>query len=321
MSTPPLLHQSSEDVARCALSPLDVEAAVREAFAARAAGAAVTAPNLHLGLEGRSFSAKAAVLTGAGLAAVKWFGNVAQNERRGLADYNPLVLLSDVETGLLLALIDGAWITATRTAAISAVAAGLLAPERATRLGIVGCGRQAAAHLDALRLAFPLARVTLYSRRRASAERLADAARAHGIEAEVVDAPRRAVSGQQIVVSTVALDAEPSGFLRADWVDDGAFVSMVDLGFSWDPASIVAFELLVTDQLEPGARESTDALRVKGPFEADLSGLLAEPRFADARTRRRKALLFAGCGLADVAAAAAVYRRARALGLGRELAR
>ena len=321
MTVPPLIHLSAADVDRCALTPIEVAAAVRDAFAARAAGAAVTAANLHLSLEGRSFSAKAAVLSGTGFAAVKWFGNVAQNERRGLADYNPLVLLNDVETGLTLALMDGAWITATRTSAISAVAAGRLAPEGATRLGIVGCGRQAAAHLEAMRLAFPIVQVALFSRRRASAERLAAAARSHGIAAKVVSEAREAVSGQQIVLSTVALDAEPSGFLRADWVDDGAFVSMVDLGFSWDAASIGAFELLVTDQLEPGARESTDALHVRGPFHADLSTLLTEPRFADARRHRRKALLFAGCGLADVAVAAAVYRRARQLGLGLELAR
>jgi ornithine cyclodeaminase/alanine dehydrogenase len=318
---PPLLYLAHDDVLRCALTPPDIADAVRAAFLAQAAGSALTAPSLQLRLPDRNFVAKGAVLADAGVAVMKWFGNVAHNDRRGLADYNPTLVVNDLATGLPVALMDGAWVTAVRTAAISVVAAGLLARPDAATLGIVGCGRQGAAHLDALRRHFPLRSITLHSRSRASAERLADVARSQGLAAQVTSDARAAVEGQDIVVSAITRHSERTGFLRGEWLEPGAFTSMVDMGFAFDAGSMAAIDFLVSDELDSATRRSRERLNFTGEFHTDLASLVANPSLAAARADRRNALIFAGAGLADAAAAAAVYRRARERGIGVELER
>lgn len=322
---PDLLYLSHQDVLRCDLSAHEVADAVREAFLARAAGRAVSAPTLHLPLSNAprpdKFSAKAAALHGAGFAVLKWYGVMAGNAARGLPEYLPTVLLNDLATGEPLAVIDGEWITAERTAAISSVAARLLAPPDAKRLGIVGCGRQGAAHLAALRQVLPIEQVTLYSRSRASAEALAEAAERQGLRARIVDEPREAVEGQDVVVSAISKHAECTGFLRSEWVRKGGFAIAVDMAYAWAQESLLGFDFLVTDELDPATRRSRESLNFNGTFDTDLAGLVARPALSGPRDKQRQALVFAGNGLADAAVAALVYLRARTLGLGTHLPR
>ena len=72
-------------------------------------------------------------------------------------------VLLDPETGALLALLDGRYITEARTAAVSAVSSRLLARKTAQSLAIIGTGVQARSHLDALSRVHRLRQVTVWS--------------------------------------------------------------------------------------------------------------------------------------------------------------
>ena len=75
---------------------------------------------------------------------------VPGNAARGLAGVTGLVLLMDEVTGEPLALLEGAQLTALRTAALNGCAMDLLAREDA-RVGLlVGCGTQANAQAEAM---------------------------------------------------------------------------------------------------------------------------------------------------------------------------
>jgi ornithine cyclodeaminase len=69
-----------------------------------------------------------------------------ENEAQGLASHQAVVLVFDALTGSPLALMDGTYITAARTAARSALATRLLARPQADVLVILGTGVQARAH-------------------------------------------------------------------------------------------------------------------------------------------------------------------------------
>src|SRR5258708_27382613 len=71
-------------------------------------------------------------------------GNAAQ----GLHSHLASIVLLDPQTGALMALLDGRYITEARTAAVSAVSARLLARKNAQSLAIIGTGVQAPSHLD-----------------------------------------------------------------------------------------------------------------------------------------------------------------------------
>lgn len=85
------------------------------------------------------------------------------------------VLIFGADDGLPLALIDGAMLTAIRTAATSAMATDVLARADASTLLVLGCGEQAHRHVDALREVRRFARVAIWGRDRSRATALADA--------------------------------------------------------------------------------------------------------------------------------------------------
>ena len=90
------------------------------------------------------------------------------NEGTRLDLHQGAVLLFDPEDGRLLAVLDASSVTAIRTAATSGVATRALAREGPADLALVGAGVQALTHLEAMRVARPLARIRVWSR---SAER------------------------------------------------------------------------------------------------------------------------------------------------------
>jgi ornithine cyclodeaminase len=97
------------------------------------------------------------------------------------------VVVFDVLTGERRLILDGPTVTARRTAAVSALAARLLAPDLRGPMLIVGAGVQAWAHLEAFSEALGMRDFRIASRHAASARRLADHARELGFMAKVVD--------------------------------------------------------------------------------------------------------------------------------------
>jgi alanine dehydrogenase len=72
------------------------------------------------------------------------------------------ILLSDPRTGVLLSIMDGAWITAMRTGAVGGVATKYLAKDDARTVGIFGAGVQAKTQLMAVKEARKLKEVKSY---------------------------------------------------------------------------------------------------------------------------------------------------------------
>ncbi len=77
---------------------------------------------------------------GDGFALLKWVTSFPRNPERGLPVVAGALLLSSAETGELLAIIDCASITSLRTGAGAALSAQVLAADRASTAGIIGCG-------------------------------------------------------------------------------------------------------------------------------------------------------------------------------------
>ena len=76
------------------------------------------------------------------------------------------------------AILDASAITAVRTAAVTAVATGLLARHDARTLAILGAGTQARAHLQALASVRDFEQVRVYAPTRAHAQALVEQAEA-----------------------------------------------------------------------------------------------------------------------------------------------
>src|SRR5262249_41974701 len=148
---------------------------------------------------------------------------------RGLSAINSLVTLLDSETGLPLAVVDGNWVTARRTAGLSAVAAKRLARPDSTSIAFVGCGVEARSHLDAFCDIFPVRQIRAFGRGTANRDALCRIAATRGLEAHASETAKQAVEGADLVVTTVTLLPNVTPFLDARWLKAGAFATMTDL--------------------------------------------------------------------------------------------
>ena len=318
-----ILYLSEADVAALGIDLDALREAVAAAFASKAKGRADASSKSVVNVApGHIFQAKPGILRDAGFAGMKWFGLLPPGSTDGPSIISTIVI-SDIATGRPLGILGGDWITAKRTAAMSAIAAQKLARRDSASIGFVGAGVQGASHLEALPRVLPnLRRAVICSRTETSAKRLSDAAWKMGLNAEITHDPRRAVEGVDVVVTTVPEGAAKLEFLDPAWVAPGAFVAAVDLARSWDRTKLRQFDLLATDD-----REQTKVLTASGrmtfagPYEADLADLCSG-RFAGRTNDAQRAFFnFSGHALADLAAAQIAIATARAKGLGTRLPR
>lgn len=240
------------------------------------------------------------------------------NPAIGLDTHQGVVLLSDGQSGVPVAVLNASAITEIRTAAVSVVATDLLARPAAGTLAVIGAGVQARAHILALDQARPLAEVRIASRDPGTAGRLAAALR--GLtRAPVLACPSAAaaVDGADIIV-TATNATEP--VLRRDWIAPGAHINAVGACLpharELDTATVAA-GVLVADSRESMLAESGDyrlaaADGAVGPdhIRAELGELLTGA--ARGRTATDEITIFESLGLAveDLAAADLAYRRA-----------
>jgi alanine dehydrogenase len=264
-------------------------------------------------------------------------GNAAQ----GLHSHLASIMLLNPETGALLALLDGRYITEARTAAVSAVSSRLLARKTAKSVAILGTGVQARSHLDALSRVHMLRQVTVWSPNKLHRERFVDdATTAQGVRSgsdpgrtpspftvTAVDHAGEAVVGADIVV---LVTSSPTPVLENGWVKPGAHVISVGAcrpaQREMDPA-LVARARLFVDSRAAALVESGDVVMgiQEGRFGADhIVAELGELIADDTRAGRRsdtEVTVFKSLGLAveDVTAAELAYRRAVERGIGQEL--
>jgi alanine dehydrogenase len=240
------------------------------------------------------------------------------NAGTDLPTHQAAIAVFDPERGNMIALMDGTYITATRTAAGAALSVRVLAREDAKVLAICGTGVQARAHAQAVPRVRDFAEVRIAGRDRAKAEALA-----HEVGATAATTFEDAVRGADVVCATTH---SPEPVVRREWVGPGAHVTSVGVnpnGRELDEALVADAKVFV---------ESRGA--VLAPFPAganDVAGLSPEQLIeigeviAGGGAGRQSAADLTvyksvGIGVMDAAAAALVLRAAEEQGRGVEVA-
>ena len=318
-----LLYLGAQALQALDLTPRAVCDALAEAFARHAASGFTAPPKQTLALgPGHFFQSLSVAAAGQPHAATKWVGIASANAGRGLANVNGLILLSDTDTGEPLAVMDANLLTVMRTAGMSALAARHLARPDSRSIGFIGCGQQARGHLRALRDVLPhLACAVAYSGRLETARAFAADANTLGLAARAVSAPDE-VLACDVVVTSVAGGPSLQPFLDARQIRPGGFATAVDLGRSWLPQTLEAFDLKVTDDhAQADDPQNRRKLAYQGRFDADLARLVAAPGSGRTSDAQRILFLFPGFAVADLAIASLAYRTALAAGAGVRLPR
>lgn len=255
------------------------------------------------------------------------FKLIAASPPNGRVSY--LAALFDRESAELVALLDAGRVTATRTAATSAVAADLLAPHRPLKLAVIGSGLEARNHVLALGAIRALESVAIYSptpaRRTALAALLNDEL---GVGATAAESAREAVLDADLVIAA-ARSHDESPTLCGAWLEPG--MTVVSIGSTLqeqhevDVDVIRRAELIFADVPDEVAQETGDML------DATAAGVEFRERLHSlhelvagllpGRQRDEQILLYksVGSALQDLAVAELCFTRGRELGLGTPL--
>jgi ornithine cyclodeaminase/alanine dehydrogenase-like protein (mu-crystallin family) len=145
------------------------------------------------------------------------------NPGRGLPTVSSIYVLSEYETGSPLAIMDGGYLTAVRTAAGSAVATRELARPDARTLGVFGTGVQAHFHVETIRRVRTLERVLVSGTSPDKERQFADwVVQATGLAAEPASPEQTSAAD---IVAACTTSATP--VVLAEHVSEGAHVNAV----------------------------------------------------------------------------------------------
>jgi ornithine cyclodeaminase/alanine dehydrogenase len=187
---------------------------------------------------------------------MKWVSGYPDNTARGLPAISGVIVMNDAETGVPLAVLDAAEITAARTAAASGACAQAFAPAGWSVVAVLGCGEQGRYHSEMFRALEPACEIRAY-------DPVTERARDVCPGALVVDDPRAAVAGADVVVTAGPILRDPPSPLAGSWVEDDVLLLPIDFDFYVSAAAVGACDLFLTDDVAQYA-----AYREQGYFHA-----------------------------------------------------
>jgi ornithine cyclodeaminase/alanine dehydrogenase-like protein (mu-crystallin family) len=316
MAAGAFLHLPDETLADLGISTADIVDGIENAVRDEARGALWTSPkSVLLPGDGRYMMTTLSAADEPQVTVVKSVMVSPRNPDRGLNGIEGAIVLFDSETGVLRAVMGASWVTAVRTAGLSAVVAKRMADPRSSKIAFIGCGVQARSHLDALCDLFPLTEIRAFGRGRANLDRLCAAARDRGLTACACGSPREAVEGADLVVSSVTLSFDLEPFVDARWLKPGAFAAITDLALPWIPESMTAFGAVIIDDHE---QERASPKKMVSPdlVRADLKGLVTGEASVSFDAGKCSAFVFRGLAVGDFAVASLAWSRALAAGRG-----
>ena len=155
---------------------------------------------------------------------VKWVAVFPENPKEGYRNVTGTMILSELEHGHTLSVMDAGYLTEIRTASIGATAAKYLSRENSETIGFIGAGQQARRHLDMLKIVRPnLKKCYVSSLADGSTDRFIEEEKILHPEMEFIncqDNYESAVVDADIIVTAIS-GQEP--ILKAKWIKQGAF--------------------------------------------------------------------------------------------------
>ena len=282
---------------------------VEHAYRALAAGRVELPPKPGVHPRKDSFlHAMPAYLRDEDVVTLKWVGGYPANKKKGLPYISGLIVVNDAETGLPVAVMDGAEITAARTAAASGVCVRRFAPAGWRRATILGCGEQGLFHARLLRALEPGVEIRAWDPHPERIARLGDLA-------EPAASWEDALAGAEVVVTAGPIVEDPPSPLRSGQLGERWLALPIDFDFYVGAEAAAAADLFLADDVS-----QFEYYREQGHFQGwpAPAGNVGEGLGREGSPARVLCCNL-GIGALDAAFAHAVLERARVDGAGTEL--
>lgn len=233
MAMPTLTVLSHGDVMRLVSHQAAIDV-LAEGFKALSLGHVQAPPRPKVDIPGKGISlAMLAWMPGHAIS-LKTVNVFHDNAKLGLESHQALISLFDGDTGVPIAVVDGASVTGMRTAAAAVLSTRLAARETARIATVVGGGVQAREHVACLGLARPFDEIRVFAR----SDSAAAAAARMSPKAVVVRDLAAAVRTSDVVCLTTSSE---SAVIETAWLRPGTHVTSV--GFA-PPGSELPLDLI-----------------------------------------------------------------------------
>lgn len=258
---------------------------------------------------------------------VKWVSVFPRNPKQyDEQNLSAIFVLSEIEKGFPVAVMEGTLASNMRVAAVGAIAAKHLALPESREIGFIGAGEQAKMHLLAMKSVRPSLRVCRVSDLDAHAEEQFIKEMSPLLpDVEFIATKtnmRDAMEGADILVTATSAQAP---LLKADWMKEGAFYSHVG---GWEDEYEVAkrCDKIVCDdwhtvmhRTQTLSRMFKEGLLASADIHADLHELVSGHKCG--RENDKERIYFNAVGLAylDVAIALAMYKKSQENQVGTDL--
>ena len=182
-----------------------------------------------------------------GACGMKWVSGFPSNVPKGIPSIYGMIILNDVDTGMPIAVMDGTYITAMRTVAVSAAAAKRLCNSDATTMALVGCGLQGRLHTIAMKAVVPsLTSIRVCDAYEPAVESYMSEMRERlpEVSFEVGASPEDVIREADLVLTATGKLLEP--IFNHEWVGEGALVLPIHTQ-GWDSAIASSMDKLIVD--------------------------------------------------------------------------
>jgi ornithine cyclodeaminase/alanine dehydrogenase-like protein (mu-crystallin family) len=258
---------------------------------------------------------------------VKWVSVFPPNPaKHGVQNLSAIIILSEIDTGFPICVMDGTLCSNMRVGAMGAVAAKHLARKDAKSIGFIGSGEQAKMHFIAMKTVVPSlqeCRVAALTEPEED-QFIAEMSR---IFPKMVFVPAKkdlqtAMNGADILVTATGAQAP---LLKAEWMKPGAFYSHVG---GWEDEYAVARQCnkIVCDDWETVKhRTQTLSLMYKEgelrdeDIHANLVELVSGEKKGRESEEERCYFNAVGLSYVDISIALAMYNRAKEIDAGQIL--
>jgi alanine dehydrogenase len=322
-----ILVLSASEV-RKILTMHDIIEAVEESFRAYGKGSSKLAPVIDTIVDNYhgEHEIKSGYVEGycVGAKIITYYEN--NRPRYGLPNLWGIIVLNDLTDGRPLAVIDGTYITASRTGAAGAVAAKYLARKDSDRVGVIGAGTQGRYQVSALSEILKIKNVRVYDSASEIAENyVREMSGQFNFQIEHAQTPEEAVQGADVIV-TATPSTKP--IILNEWIKEGVHINAIGAdapGKQELDEAIVPRAKVVVDNIaqciERGEIQTAirRGLLKKEDVYSELSDIVLSRK--PGRTTPKEITLFDATGMAvqDITTAYTVFQLAKKKGLGAKI--
>ena len=253
---------------------------------------------------------------------MKWIECFPRNPKEyNLPQTTGLLIMNDIMTGVPIAVMDSAWLTAMRTPAVTALAAGALHPDAKT-FGMFGCGVQGIEHVRFIvKTLKELEKIYIYDVREECMNNLINIVKDE-VKVPIIKAtPEEIVKECDVMSSATIILLEPLSVVKKEWVRKGQTILPCDLNTFWEPKICKMADKYILDSIE-----EHELFNQMGYFPDGLADITCETGeilagLKPGRESKDELIVCSNIGISvnDVVMGQFILSKAFEMGLGRKL--